>query len=196
MTVLTRVIQGMLAQIEREASDSIASPNLTLPVVPETIPTIHFADAQTLLEGETGERVRGEPDLAPVHERWLGEWARRTHGSDFLFVEGYPMAKRPFYTHPEPGRREYSNSFDLVFRGVELVTGGQRLHHYADYLAALQERGMAPEPLAGYLEAFKHGMPPHGGFAIGLERWVSRLIGVPNVREAALFPRDINRLTP
>jgi nondiscriminating aspartyl-tRNA synthetase len=126
------------------------------------------------------------------HERWLGEWATRTHGSDFLFVVGYPMVKRPFYTHPDQLRPEFSNSFDLLFRGMELVTGGQRLHRYADYLAALAARGLSPEPLAGYLEAFKHGMPPHGGFAIGLERWLARLIGAMNVRETTLFPRDLN----
>jgi nondiscriminating aspartyl-tRNA synthetase len=196
MDILTRVIQGMVAHVEREAADAVVLLSLSLPVVPEQIPIIHFADAQALLERETGEKIRGEPDLAPAHERWLGEWARQTHGSDFLFVEGYPMVKRPFYTHPESGRPEYSNSFDLLFRGIELVTGGQRLHHYADYLAALQSRGVDPEPLRCYVEAFKHGMPPHGGFAIGLERWVSRLTGATNVRETALFPRDINRLTP
>ncbi|MEA2526118.1 MAG: nondiscriminating aspartyl-tRNA synthetase, partial [Thermomicrobiales bacterium] len=91
---------------------------------------------------------------------------------------------------------EYSNSFDLIFRGLELVTGGQRLHRYGDYLAALAARGLDPEPFAGYLEAFKFGMPPHGGFAIGLERWVARLVGAENVRETTLFPRDLHRLTP
>jgi nondiscriminating aspartyl-tRNA synthetase len=196
MAVLTEVIRGMLANVEQEAPGAVALLSVNLPVVPERIPIIHFADAQELLARETGERILGEPDLAPAHERWLGEWARRTHGSDFLFVEGYPMVKRPFYTHPEPGRPEYSNSFDLLFRGIELVTGGQRLHRYDDYLAALWSRGLDLEPLRGYVEAFKHGMPPHGGFAIGLERWVSRLTGATYVRETALFPRDINRLTP
>ena len=85
--------------------------------------------------------MRGEPDLAPAHERWLGEWAQREHGSDFLFVVGYPMVKRPFYTHPDPDRPGYSRGFDLLFRGLELVTGGQRLHRYADYLAALAASG-------------------------------------------------------
>ncbi len=118
----------------------------------------------------------------------------REHGSDFLFVEGYPMAKRPFYTHPEPGRPEFSNSFDLLFRGLELVTGGQRLHHYDDYVAVMD--APARVALDGYLDAFRHGMPPHGGFAIGLERWTARLVGVPNVRQVTLFPRDINRLSP
>ena len=101
-----------------------------------------------------------------------GEWAVAEHGSEFLFVEGYPMAKRPFYTHPEPGRPEFSNSFDLLFRGLELVTGGQRLHRYRDYESVVDSA--TREALDGYLEAFRHGMPPHGGFAIGLERWTAR----------------------
>jgi len=160
------------------------------------MPTVDFVEAQRLIQAATGEDVLGEPDLAPSHERWLGEWAMREHGSEFLFVTGYPLAKRPFYTHPDPSRPGQSNSFDLLFRGLELVTGGQRLHTYPDYLAALAERGQDPAPLAGYLEAFKHGMPPHGGFAMGLERWVARLVGVANVRETTLFPRDMQRLTP
>ena len=106
------------------------------------------------------------------------------------------MRRRPFYTHPQPGDERWSNSFDLLFRGVELVTGGQRLHRYGDYLAAIRARGEDPAAYAGYLEAFAHGMPPHGGFAIGLERWTSRLTGADNVREVTLFPRDLHRLTP
>ena len=106
------------------------------------------------------------------------------------------MSKRPFYTHPQPGDGRWSNSFDLIFRGLELVTGGQRLHRHSDYLAAIRARGEDPAAYSGYLEAFAHGMPPHGGFAIGLERWTRRLIQAENVREVALFPRDLHRLTP
>jgi nondiscriminating aspartyl-tRNA synthetase len=106
------------------------------------------------------------------------------------------MAKRPFYTHPDPERPEYSNGFDLLFRGLELVTGGQRLHRHGDYLAALAERGEDPAAYAGYLRTFEHGMPPHGGFAIGLERWTARLTGAANIRQTTLFPRDLHRLSP
>jgi nondiscriminating aspartyl-tRNA synthetase len=106
------------------------------------------------------------------------------------------MVKRPFYTHPQPGNDRWSNSFDLLFRGLELVTGGQRLHRHSDYLAALRARGEDPADYSGYLEAFAHGMPPHGGFAIGLERWTSRLTGSENVRDVTLFPRDARRLAP
>lgn len=196
MKMLNQVIRGMIEAVCEEARSAVDMLKIAPPDVPETIPVIHFADAQMLIYKETGEDPRGEPDLAPAHERFLGEWAKREYASDFLFVEGYPMVKRPFYTHPDPARSAYSNSFDLIFRGVELVTGGQRLHRYADYLAALEQRGMQPEPFEGYLETFKFGMPPHGGFAIGLERWVTRLAELPNVREATLFPRDLHRLTP
>jgi nondiscriminating aspartyl-tRNA synthetase len=196
MDVVTRVVGGMVAALHADAAEAVALLGVALPEVPARIPAMHFAKAQELILKETGEDVRGEPDLAPAHERWLGDWAHKVHGSDFLFVVGYPMAKRPFYTHPEPERPEFSNSFDLLFRGLELVTGGQRLHRYQDYLAALQGRGLDPAPLSGYLEAFKYGLPPHGGFAIGLERWVAQLVGAANIRETTLFPRDLHRLTP
>jgi nondiscriminating aspartyl-tRNA synthetase len=167
-----------------------------LPNVAHEIPVIHFSEAQDLLAQHTAQDLRGEPDLAPAHERWLSEWARRAHGSEFLFVTGYPMAKRPFYTHPDPARPSYSNSFDLLFRGLELVTGGQRLHRHSDYLTALAARGEEPESYKNYLDVFAHGMPPHGGFAIGLERWTARLLGVTNIRQTTLFPRDLHRLNP
>jgi nondiscriminating aspartyl-tRNA synthetase len=185
MALLRDVLAGMLAAV---------APLTEVPDVPAKIPSVHFTTALELVGAALEEDLSAEPDLAPAHERWLGDWAQREHGSDFLFVEGYPMAKRPFYTHPDPERPAFSNGFDLLFRGVELVTGGQRLHRYADYVAALA--GQSLEPYATYLDAFRHGMPPHGGFAIGLERFLMRLLGAANVREVTLFPRDLNRLTP
>ena len=196
MSLIERVIGGMLASLEEQAGADLRLAQCQMPDVSGGVPRIDFVEAQKLIQAATGENVVGEPDLAPSHERWLGDWAVREHGSEFLFVVGYPLAKRPFYTFPNPARPESSNSFDLLFRGLEVVTGGQRLHTYAAYLDALAKRGQDPEPLAGYLEAFKHGMPPHGGFAMGLERWVARLVGAANVRETTLFPRDLQRLTP
>ena len=196
MALLNRVIRHMVARVEEQCAAELKLADVRLPTIPETIPHIHFRDAQQLIFERHGEDCRGEPDLAPQHERWLGEWARETHGSDFLFVPGYPMVKRPFYTHPDPADPTYSNSFDLLFRGTELVTGGQRLHRYEDYLAALARAKLPTEPFEYYLEAMKYGMPPHGGFAIGLERFTMQLTGLSNVREATLFPRDTHRLTP
>lgn len=197
MAVLTGTVRAMLAHLQENCPGELALLEVEVPVVPETIPSIYFPAAQQLLYERHGEDCRGETDLAPQHERWLGEWAQAEHGSDFLFVTGYPMSKRAFYTHPNPGDPAYSNSFDLLFRGTELVTGGQRLHRYEDYVQSLASRGIADSsPFEGYLQAFRYGMPPHGGFAIGLERFVMQLIGAQNLRETTLFPRDLNRLTP
>jgi nondiscriminating aspartyl-tRNA synthetase len=185
MAVLRTVVSSMIDAVAARPAE-VASCGATLPMVPAEIPAIHFAEAMRLVGAD-------DVDLAPAHERFLGDWALREHGSDLLFVTGYPMAKRPFYTHPSPDP-VYSNSFDLLFRGIELVTGGQRLHRYADYVTALAGRPL--EPYRSYLDVFRYGMPPHGGFAIGLERFVARLVGAANVREVTLFPRDLHRLVP
>jgi nondiscriminating aspartyl-tRNA synthetase len=183
MAVLTEVVRAMAEAVQ---------PYGFAPVrVPDEVPVLHFSTALALVGADPDE-----PDLAPQHERALGGWALREHGSDLVYVEGYPMVKRPFYTHPQPSDPRWSNSFDLIFRGVELVTGGQRRHEYADYVAALAARDESPDAYASYLEPFQHGMPPHGGFAIGLERFMARVTGASNVRETALFPRDLHRLTP
>ena len=196
MGVLRDLLAHIFGTLASHHAADLELAGAAVPTVPAAIPHIHFAEAQEWIYRTHGIDVRGEPDLSPQDERWLGEWARTEHGSDFLFVSGYPMAKRPFYTHPDPARPAYSNSFDLLFRGIELVTGGQRLHRYADYLAALESRGLSPAPFETYLEAFRYGMPPHGGFAIGLERLLMQLTGASNLRLTTLFPRDLNRLAP
>ena len=179
MAVLTSVLSVMAEAVAPYASLA----------VPAEIPSVAFPEALRIAGAPDDE-----PDLAPAHERAVGEWARREHGSEFVYVTGYPMAKRPFYTHPDPADPRYSNGFDLLFRGVELVTGGQRLHRYDDYAAALGGGDLSP--YAGYLDGFRYGMPPHGGFAIGLERFVARLLRAANVREVTAFPRDLHRIAP
>ncbi len=197
MAVLTEVVAGIVGHLQEACAAELAQLDVRLPAVPRPIPAIYFPEAQELIYRRWGEDCRGEPDLAPQHERWLGSWAQEEYGSDFLFVTGYPMEKRPFYTHPNPADPRYSNSFDLLFRGTELVTGGQRLHRYQDYLDAARRKGYTDlAPFETYFEAFKYGMPPHGGFAIGLERFIMQLLGLENIRLATLFPRDLSRLTP
>jgi nondiscriminating aspartyl-tRNA synthetase len=191
MAVLRVVLAGMRDAVAARAAGPVATLGASVPAVPAEIPAVEFPKALAIAGAEPGSL-----DLAPADERAVGEWAAREHGSDFVFVTGYPAAKRPFYTHPDPARPGFTNGFDLLFRGVELVTGGQRLHRYQDYLAALAAAGEPVDPYRSYLEAFRHGMPPHGGFAIGLERFVALLLGVPNVREVSAFPRDLHRLTP
>lgn len=196
MKMVREVLAGIFATMMERCAPELTLLEATLPTVPSEIPFIHFHEAQEWIYRTHGVDVRQEPDLSPQDEKWLGEMAQREYGSDFLFVVGYPMVKRPFYTHPNPTNPTYSNSFDLLFRGTELITGGQRLHRYADYQAALQRMNLPEAPFETYLEAFRYGMPPHGGFAIGLERLLMQLLGLGNVRLATLFPRDLTRLTP
>ena len=196
MALLRDVIEGILTALHEQYAAELKILQVKMPEVPEEIPHIFFPEAQELIYKRYKTDVRGEPDLSPQDERWLGEWARQEFGSDFLFVTGYPMRKRPFYTHPDPEHPEYSNSFDLLFRGTELVTGGQRLHLYSDYIAALERAHLPIEPFEAYLEAFKYGMPPHGGFAIGLERLLMQLTGMNNIKLTTTFPRDLTRVTP
>jgi nondiscriminating aspartyl-tRNA synthetase len=191
LAVLRQALAGMTAALHAEAQPAVDRLGIEVPGIPAEIPVIHFREALAIAGAPPDE-----PDLAPAHERAIGQWAAQEHGSDFVAVEGYPMSKRPFYTHPQPGDERWSNSFDLLFRGQELVTGGQRLHRHADYVAAIRARGQDPAAYADYLEAFAHGMPPHGGFAIGLERWTGRLTQAENIREVTLFPRDQHRLAP
>ncbi len=197
MALLGEVVRAILSYVHERHLSELELLGVQPPLVPQEFPHIDFPEAQQLLFERYGEDCRGEPDLAPQHEQWLGQWASEEYQSDFLFVTGYPMSKRPFYTYPNPQDRRYSHSFDLLFRGTELVTGGQRLHLYRDYVDALAAQGITElEPFEGYLQVFRYGMPPHGGFAIGLERFVMQLIGASNLRETTLFPRDLNRLTP
>lgn len=196
MNVLRDVIAGMVQAVETRAADALGQLEAALPMVPETIPVLTFAEALKLIGTETGKDLSGEQDLTPAHERWLGDWAIRVHDSEFLFVTGFPRAKRPFYTSPDPASPGATNGFDLLFRGLELVTGGQRLHRLPDYEAALAEHGIDPNSLHSYTDVFRFGLPPHGGFAIGLERWVAQLLGLDNVRKATAFPRDMQRLAP
>ena len=188
---LRDVVAAMLAAVRDQAGEAVERLGQELPVAPETFPVLHFREALALVGAS-----EDEPDLAPAHERALGEWARAEHGSDFVVVEGYPTATRAFYSHPDPDEPRWSRSFDLIFRGTELVSGAQRLHRYDDYVETLRERGYPLEPYASYVETFRHGIPPHGGFAIGLERWVAQLVGATNLREVTLFPRDLHRLAP
>lgn len=193
--MLRTVLAGMTSTIRERCEPALVALSASLPEVPEALPTLSFAEARSML-AEAGEGPEHAKDLAPAEERWLGGWAERKHGSAWLVVTGYPMAKRPFYTHPDPSNAEVSNSFDLLFRGTELVTGGQRLHHHGELVAAAQRAGIALDSIGGYLEAFRYGMPPHGGFAIGLERFVTQLLGLENIRLGTLFPRDTNRTAP
>ena len=160
------------------------------------IPRIRFAKAKALVAEDSHRPMGEKEDFEPEEEKLLCQYMREHYGSAFVFVTHYPSAKRPFYAMDNPENPAETLSFDLLFRGLEITTGGQRIHSYEQQLQKLEARGMNAEEFAGYLLMHRHGMPPHGGMGLGLERFTARLLGYENVREASLFPRDIHRLTP
>lgn len=175
---------GVFAQFETEA-----------PALPEKpFPVLTLAEAQAVIKAEFGRDQSGEPDMAPEDERQICEWAKREHGSDFVFITRFPTHVRAFYTYEDPAEAPLSRGFDLLFRGLEINSGSQRIHGYESLVERIKARGMNPDKYEFYLQAFKYGMPPHGGSSTGLERFTARMLNLANVKEAVPFPRDINRI--
>ena len=189
------MLQHVMRLLEQEYKQELDMLGVTLPEVGR-IPAVRFDQAKELVSRRYDRRIRNPYDLEPEEELLIGRYFREEYGSDFVFVTHYPSKKRPFYAMDDPADPKFTLSFDLLFRGLEVTTGGQRIHDYKEITAKMEKRGMNPEDIASYLMIFKYGMPPHGGLGIGLERLTMRLLDEQNVREAALFPRDVNRLEP
>jgi nondiscriminating aspartyl-tRNA synthetase len=168
----------------------------TEPPVFNKIITLKFKEVHEIVLQETGKDYRNEKDLEPEEERLISEYAKKHWDSDFLFVTHYPSVKRPFYALDDPDNPEETLSFDLLFRGIEITTGGARMYKYGDYIKKMKARNMDPSGFESYLQTFKYGMPRHGGLGLGLERLNAQICGLANVKEASLFPRDLHRLEP
>jgi len=194
MAMETELLRAISEHLERTCKEEFTLLGAHVPVVPAVIPRMKLREAQELIFKETGKDTRTEPDLEPEDERWLCEWSKREHDSDFVFVTHYPVSKRPFYTYEDENDQGFTKSFDLLFRGIEITTGGQRRHDYDNLVAGAKMKGLNPDNFSFYLQAFKYGMPPHGGWGMGLERLTAKFLGLANVKEATLFPRDINRI--
>lgn len=198
-TDLMALEQGFLRRLvdllRREYAGELALLGAELPDA-QHIPAVRFDEAKRLAAEAYGYAIREPYDLEPEEEQHIGRYAKEVWGSDFVFVTHYPGRKRPFYTMDDPEDPRYTLSFDLLFRGVEITTGGQRIHNYGQQVEKLKARGMEPEDFSGYLLFHKHGAPPHGGLGIGLERLTMQLCGLDNIRRASLFPRDRTRLEP
>ena len=162
----------------------------------QPIPRIRFAEAKELISREFHREIKDYQDFEPEEERLLCEYIQKETGSEFVFVTHYPSSKRPFYAMDDPENPEVTLSFDLLFRGLEITTGGQRIHSYEKQVEKMIAKNINPDAFESYLYMHKYGMPPHGGLGIGLERLTARLLNFENVRNASLFPRDIHRLTP
>lgn len=169
---------------------------VSVPKIPEgeIFPHMKLREAQALIKEKTGQDKTSEPDLDPEDERWLCEYANQELDSDFIFITHYPVSKRPFYTYEDENDPGFTKSFDLLFRGVEITTGGQRVHDLETLKEKATAKGLDINNFNYYFQAFRYGVPPHGGWGMGLERLTSKFCGLQNVKEATLFPRDMNRI--
>jgi nondiscriminating aspartyl-tRNA synthetase len=195
MTTLAGVVSSIFASLRENCGAILEKRKVSLRPF-ETIPQIDFLRAKEVLASKFNKTDGIAGDLDTEGERLIGQWAMETHGSPLVFVTGYSVACRPAYAMPMPEDPSRTASFDLLLNGVEISTGGQRIHDYSQLVESFRSRGLNPAGVEGYLEAFRHGMPPHGGMGLGLERFVKQLLNLANVKEASLFPRDRNRLTP
>ena len=195
MNMETGVLKYIMDLLKKEYSAELELLHADVPVI-DGIPTIKFMDAKDVIINKFKYKPTDMKDFDPAEEEILGKWAKKELNSDFLFVTHYPSKKRPFYTMDDPNDPEYTLSFDLLFRGLEITSGGQRIHDYNMQVEKMVKCGMNPEEFDTYLMLHKYGAPPHGGLGIGLERLTMHLLGFKNVREATMFPRDINRVSP
>ena len=195
MALETAMLDSVFEHLKESCEKELALWKVELPVV-DSIPAISFEEAKEWVARVYSRPITDVYDFEPEEEKLLGELVKKETGSEFVFVTHYKTAKRPFYTMETPGNPEVTESFDLLFRGMEITTGGQRIHNYHAQVAKMERLGMEVDAFESYLMAHKYGLPPHGGLGIGLERLTARLLGLDNLRRAALFPRDTERLTP
>lgn len=181
--------------LNKEYAKELKTLGVTLPNA-KKIPSVRFDEAKKLVSEKYDRKIKNPFDLEPEEEILIGQYFKEEFDSDFVFVTHYPSKKRPFYAMDDPTDNKYTLSFDLLFKGMEITTGGQRIHSYESQVAKMQERGMDINDFTHFLMIHKHGMPPHGGLGIGLERLTMRLLDEVNVRETTLFPRDLSRLEP
>lgn len=195
MAMESRMLCHCISYLSEHCGTELGLLGCTLPQI-EEIPQIPFSAAKKWIASAYHREITDMLDFEPEEERLLCDLVKKETGSEFVFVTHYPSAKRPFYAMDNPLNIEETLSFDLLFRGLEITTGGQRIHSYREQLEKLRARGMHEELFESYLMLHKYGVPPHGGLGLGLERFTAQLLGFENVRNATLFPRDIHRLIP
>ena len=195
MAMETGFLQYTMALLEKEYARELKILDIKVPKTKE-IPAVRFDEIKRLVAEKYDRKIKNPFDLEPEEEMLISRYAKEEWDAEFVFVTHYPSKKRPFYAMDDPADSTYTLSFDLLFRGMEITTGGQRIHDYHELLAKMEKRGMTDEGMEQYLSAFKHGMPPHGGLGIGMERLTMKMMNEDNVRETTLFPRDLSRLEP
>lgn len=184
----------IISETAKIHKDVLAAFGEEMPLVSKSVPRLKMREAQEIVYKRTNRDVRHEPDLSDADEKEIWKWAREDKNSDFVTITHYPTKKRAFYTYPDPDNPEYSLSYDLIFKGTEILSGSKRINDYKQLIAAISERGLSLNSFGMYLQAFKYGVPPEGGFSFGLERMTMKMLNLSNIREASLFPRDMERV--
>ncbi len=195
MAMETEMLRSVFCLLNEKYSKELQLLEVNVPKI-DQIPTVRFDKAKALVSEKYNRKMKNPYDLEPEEEVLIGKYFKEEYGSDFVFVTHYPSKKRPFYAMDDPSDPKFTLSFDLLFKGMEITTGGQRIHDYEAQVAKMMARGMNPDEFTNFLMIHKHGMPPHGGLGIGLERLTMKLLDEQNVRETTLFPRDVSRLEP
>ncbi len=195
MAMETGFLKYTMELLKRDYKKELEMLEAELPVL-DRIPQVRFDKAKEMVAEKYNRKIRNPFDLEPEEELLIGRYFKEEYDSDFVFVTHYPSKKRPFYAMDDPKDSRFTLSFDLLYKGLEITTGGQRIHEYPVILEKMAKRNMDPEDIRDYLMIFQYGMPPHGGLGIGLERLTMKLLDEQNVRETTLFPRDVTRLAP
>lgn len=194
MAMETSMLKAVMDELKSNYSLELSLLNVDLPEI-DVIPALTFIEAKEILK-KLGHKIKNYYDFEPDEEIAISEYVKKEYNSEFVFISHFPSSKRPFYAMDDKADPDYALSFDLFFRGLEITTGGQRIHDYNEQVQKMKDKGLDPNEFESYLMIHKYGMPPHGGLGIGLERLLMRLLNQQNVREASLFPRDMSRLEP
>jgi nondiscriminating aspartyl-tRNA synthetase len=185
---------SMVKGVAEKYSQILKNLRIEEPLIPDRVPRLKMRDAQKIVTERTGRDLSKEMDLNPEDEREICDWAREKYKSDFVTITHFPTKKRAFYTMPDPDDPVYSLSYDLLFRGMEMMSGSQRINDYDQLTRAMKDKDVDPDNFGLYMQAFRYGMPPEGGFSFGLERLTMKILELGNIREASLFPRDMERV--
>lgn len=196
MKMLNLVMAKMFAVLSAESKPYLDAYKVEISKVPETIPAIKLSEIKKIIKEKYGHVVSENTDIDPEGERMAGKYAKEELNSDFIFITHYPWADRPFYTMPSLENPEETCGFDLLFKGMEVATGGQRIHTYNQLIDSIKKKRVKPDGMEFYLDVFKYAMPPHGGWGMGSERIIKQILGLDSIKEAILFPRDVKRLVP
>ena len=193
---LNGVLQQVFAEIEKEGKPYLDLYNIELSKVPDEIPFIKLSEIKRIIKEKYGHEVSEGTDIDPKGEELAGKYAKEEFNSDFIFITHYPWSDRPFYTMPDPTNPEETCGFDLLYKGLEIATGGQRIHKYDELLSNMKKKGIKPKGMEFYVDTFKYAIPPHGGWGMGSERIIKQILNLESIKEAILFPRDVKRLIP